>query len=187
MRNILIFLVVFVFFCSGCGTGWYSEYYRIKTSKRNFVTKVDSFKMVHPEYSWHRYDEQGNIQDSDHSNDPFDIEDTNSTFLPGSGYEFVHTFEKLSKSSSKEQHTTVQYSITFYIPSDNVILHCTISAFDTLDTSDQFQLRFDFIADTNYLHVLQVRKDLNKSDKLKYMTLFENQILNGLNITWEKI
>lgn len=186
MRNILIFLFFFVFFCSGCGTGWYSELYRIKTSGKDFVTKVDSFKAAHPEYSWHRYDEYGNIQDSDHAYDPFDPEDSNSTFLPGSGYEYVHAFEKLSKLSSKEQPTTVQYIMTFYIPSDNVILRCTIGAFDTLETSNQFQLRFDFVADTNYSQVRHVRKDLNKSDKLKYMTLFENQILNRLNVEWEK-
>ena len=186
MRNLLIFLCLFIFFCSSCGLGWYSEHYCIKTSKKNFVTKVDSFKMVHPEYSWHRYDEQGNVQDSDHAYDPFDNEDANSTFLPGSGYEFVHAFEKLSKSLSKEQHTTVQYSITFYIPSDNEVLRCSIRGFDTLDKSDQFQLSFDFVADTSYFHTRQIRKDLSKSDKLKYMALFENQILNRLNVEWEK-
>ncbi len=146
--------------CYGCGIGWYSEEYTIKTTKKDFVNKVDSFKNCHTEYKCYEHDKYGNIIDSDHAYAPYDIALGDSTLL--------------------------YYSISIYIPSTEKIFRCYIIPYDSLSEDESFVMQFRFISDTNYLNVCDINtKDLSYKENKNYKKVLEQEILNKLDVEWE--
>lgn len=153
------FYFILLLLCYGCGSGFYSEDYMIKTTKRDFVNKVDSFKICHTEYRCYEHDKYGNVIDSDHAYAPFAV---------------------------MGDSTLLQYSISIYIPSTEKIFRCCIIPYDSLSEDSSFVLQFRFVSDTNYSNVYYINtKDLSYIENKKYKKILEQKVLNELDVEWE--
>ena len=161
MSHKFFYFIPLLLLCYGCGSAFYSEEYTIKTTKKDFVNKVDSFKNCHTEYKCYEHDKYGNLIDSDYADAPYAIALGDSTLL--------------------------RYSISFYIPSTEKIFRCYIIPYDSLSEDESFVLQFCLISDTNYLNICEINtKDLSYIENKKYKIVFEQEILDKLDVEWEK-
>lgn len=159
MKRLLLIFTSTIYLLAGCGTDWYSETYEIHTTQSDFVRKVDSLKIAHPEYNWYSYDKDWNVIKSDYAYAPY---------------------ERMGRSD------LLFYSLVFYIPSENKLFSCHIIPYDSLNNVKQFTLRFIAILDTNSSMRYEINtNDLSYKDNARYKRVFENQILNSLNVKWD--
>lgn len=158
MRYIITLTVLLLFV--GCGSYFYAEPYKIHCSEIDFVRKVDSLKSVHPEYKWNVRAPNGAYVDSDGPSTPF---------------------------SSIGEGNLMHYDFTFYIPTENKLFQCHIVPYDTLNSKDEFTLRFTSVSDTNYSENYNLNSDKSTCEKdAEYQHLFEELILEKLNVNWGK-
>lgn len=143
----------------GCGSYFYAEQYTVHCSQRDFVRKVDSLKYVHPEFRWTNSKPNGTFEDSDGISTPFE------------------------SIGNKE---ILEYNFVFYIPSENKLFLCHIVSYDSLNSNDEFTLLFASVADTNYSENYYLNTKIStKEEDAKYKHLFEELILDKINVYWE--
>jgi len=158
MRYILTLVVLLMLVC--CGSYFYAESYTIQCSEKDFVHKVDSFKSVHPEYKWTVRKSGGTLVEAGGPRAPF---------------------------SSMGDTALLHYDFVFYIPSENKLFQCHIVPYDSLSFQNEFSLSFSSVADTNYSEIYYLNTDQSVREKdAKYKHLFEELILEKLNVNWEK-
>ena len=158
MRYVVPLISLLIF--AGCGSYFYAELYTIHCSEIDFVHKVDSLKSAHPEYKWTVRAPDGTHIDSDGPSTPF---------------------------SSIGDKELLHYDFVFYIPSENKLFQCHIVPYDSLSSNDEFTLRFASVSDTNYSEGYCLNSgELTREENARYKHLFEELILDKLNVRWEK-
>lgn len=158
MRYIIPLISLLLFV--SCGSYFYAESYKIHCSEIDFVHKVDSLKSVHPEYKWTIHAPDGTLVDSDGPSTPF---------------------------SSIGDEELLHYDFEFYIPCENKLFQCHIVPYDSLNSNNEFTLRFASVSDTNYSEGYRLNSgELTREEDVRYKHLFEKLILDKLNVHWEK-
>ncbi|MBR0078008.1 MAG: hypothetical protein IJP72_06390 [Bacteroidales bacterium] len=156
MRYIIILISVIMF--AGCGSYFHAESYNIQCSKKDFVHKVDSFKSVHPEYKWTVCKPDGTLAEAGGPRAPF---------------------------SSMGDTALLHYDFVFYIPSENKLFQCHIVPYDSLSSQDEFSLLFSTVSDTDYIENYHLNtRESTRMEDARYKRLFEELILEKLNVKW---